>query len=107
LVTFVSGPKIYLLLETGLGEGVGDHTTLMIHKYAEHAELMSRMPVIDVDYYVAKSAFGYGLKSLKVYKKGDVAGNSFIIISIIIYYLVHFLFCFWLLLFADCLNIFS
>jgi hypothetical protein len=80
-------------LETGLGKGVGDHTTLMIHKYAEHAELMSRMPVIDVDYCVVKSEFGYGLKALKTFYEGDVTGIS--ILSIIIYY---FGACFILLL---------
>lgn len=49
----------------------------MIHKYAEHAELMSRVPVIDVDYCVAKSDYGFGLMALKTFHKGDVTGHSF------------------------------
>jgi hypothetical protein len=71
-----------LLLETAHSSGIGDHTTLMIHKYAEHAELMSRVPVIDVDYCVCKSDYGFGLKALKTFHKGDVTGNSFFSIVI-------------------------
>jgi hypothetical protein len=67
---------IYLLLETG-EEGIADHHTLMIHKYAEHKELMSRAPVVDVDYCVAESDYGFGLKALKIFHPGDLTGNSF------------------------------
>jgi hypothetical protein len=65
----------------------------MIHKYAEHAELMSRLPVIDVDYCVAESEYGYGLKALRNFYDGDVTGNSFT--STIIQFIL-FLFCFTL-----------
>ena len=82
-----------MLLETTSGNGTGDHTTLMIHKYAEHAELMSRLPVIDVDYCVAESKYGFGLKAMRDYDEGDVTGNSFT--SIIIQFIL-FLFCFTL-----------
>jgi hypothetical protein len=79
-----------LLLETATGTGVGDHTTLMIHKYALHAELMARLPVIDVDYCVAASEHGFGLKALRDFHEEDVIGNSFT--SIIIQFML-FLFC--------------
>ena len=86
-----------MLLETATGTGVGDHTTLMIHKYAKHAELMSRLPVIDVDYCVAESDYGFGLKALRDFDEGDVTGNSFasIIIQCILF-LFLFLFLFLL-----------
>ncbi len=62
----------------------------MIHKYALHAELMSRMPVINVDYCVAESEFGFGLQALRDFLIGDPTGNSFT--SIIIHFIL-FLFC--------------
>jgi hypothetical protein len=77
----VSGPRIYLLLETAHGDGIGDHTTLMIHKYAQHAELMARVPVIDVDYCVAKSDYGWGLKALRDFAKDDVTGNCLLALA--------------------------
>ncbi len=72
--SFISGPQIHLLLETGRS-GVSDHTTLMIHKHAQHNELMLRMPLIDVDYCVAQSEHGWGLKCLKRIEKGDPTGE--------------------------------
>ena len=81
LFEIVSGPRIYLLLETAHGSGIGDHTTLMIHKYAEHAELMARVPVIDVDYCVAKSDHGFGLKALRDFDVGDVTGNCLLLLA--------------------------
>jgi hypothetical protein len=72
-----AGPRIHLLLETARSAGISDHTTLMIHRHAEHAELMSRMPVIDVDYCVAQSPFGWGLKSMRDFDEEDCTGNCF------------------------------
>jgi hypothetical protein len=62
----------------------------MIHKYWLHADLMSRMPVIDVDYRVVKSEFGFGLQALRDFLNGDPTGNSFT--SIINSHSLHFVF---------------
>jgi hypothetical protein len=74
---------IYLLLETG-GKGIADHHTLMIHKHARHKELMSRAPIVDIDYCVAESDYGYGLMAMRIFEEGDFTGNSFT--SIIIHF---------------------
>jgi hypothetical protein len=64
-----------LLLETSPKSGFGDHTSLMIHKYSRHAELMSRMPKVDVDFRVCEGKFGRGLEAMRTFHAGEVIGS--------------------------------
>ena len=64
------GPRIHLLLEPGKKGGFGDHTTLMIHKHQKHAQIMSRLLEVDVDYRVCEDdKCGRGLEAIRRIEK--------------------------------------
>jgi hypothetical protein len=76
-----AGPRIFLLLEMGKKDAVGDHTTLMIHRYAQYDDYMSRMPVQHRDYKIVQGIHGRGMQTMRRYRKDDLIGK---LISIII-----------------------
>jgi hypothetical protein len=60
------GPRIHLLLERGKTSGYSDHTSLMIHKHHQYAQMMSRLLEVDVDYRVCDDGkCGRGLEGMR------------------------------------------
>jgi hypothetical protein len=64
-----------LLLETGKKDGVSDHTTLMINRYAQYDDLMSRMPVQHQDYKIVQGIHGRGMQTVRRFPKDDLIGK--------------------------------
>lgn len=69
-----AGPRIFMLLEMGKN-GTSDHTTLMIHRYAQYDDLMSRMPVQHRDYKIVQGIHGRGMQSMRRFPKDDLIGK--------------------------------
>jgi hypothetical protein len=69
-----AGPRIFLLLEMGKKGGAGDHTTLMIHRYAQYNDYMSRMPVQHRDYKIVQGIHGRGMQTMRRFRKDDLIG---------------------------------
>jgi hypothetical protein len=70
-----AGPRIFLLLEMGKKGGVGDHTTLLIHRYAQYDDYMSRMPVQHRDYKIVQGIHGRGMQTMTRFRKDDLLGK--------------------------------